>query len=137
MIIETLCLVARRSSRRELETALCFLLGPTQVQAGCVACHLYQDLSNPNSFRFECVWQTEADLVSHLRSETYRQFLILMELSAEQPLVQFHTIANTQGLELVHATRKSSPEFAEHRGAGFPVHPHFEPEGNPQQFEPD
>jgi quinol monooxygenase YgiN len=109
MIIESLGLVARRDSRRELRAALSFLLGPTRVESGCVACHLYQDVTDPNHFRLECLWSTEADFLRHLRSDIYRQVLILMELSAEPPRVQFHHVADTHGLELVHATRGHTP----------------------------
>ncbi len=112
MIIESLGLIARRENRRELQGALSFLLGPTRVESGCVSCHLYQDVSNPNGFRFECLWKTEADFVRHLRSEIYKQLLILMELSAEPPNVQFHVVSETQGLEFVHATRKLEPRQA-------------------------
>jgi quinol monooxygenase YgiN len=106
MIIESLGLVSRRETRRELQVALSFLLGPTRVESGCVSCHLYQDVVNPNGFRFECFWKTDLDFRRHLRSEIYRQLLILMELSAEPPIVQFHTVSDTQGMELVHATRQ-------------------------------
>jgi len=109
MIIESLGLVARREDRRELQAALSFLLGPTRVESGCVSCHLYQDVSDPNGFQFECIWRTEADFVHHLRSEIYKQLLILMELSAEKPIVQFHTVSVTQGLEFVHTSRQQAP----------------------------
>lgn len=108
MIIESLGLVAPRDKSKELQTALSYLLGPTRMESGCLACHLYQDVSNPNCYRFECLWETEADFIRHLRSNIYRQVLILMELSAEPPSVQFHTISGTHGLELVHATRQNT-----------------------------
>jgi len=109
MIIESLGLVARRDSRQELLAALSFLLGPTQVESGCAACHLYQDVTDPNCFRLECLWNTEADFLRHLRSDIYRQVLILMELSAEPPRVHFHQVSETHGLELVHTTRGHTP----------------------------
>jgi len=112
MIIESLSLVARRENRRELQAALSYLLGPTRVEAGCVRCQLYQDVSNPNILQFECAWRTEADLLHHLRSEIYKQLLILLELSAEPPNVEFHTVSETHGLEFVHATRQKSPGLA-------------------------
>lgn len=123
MIFESLSLVARRDNRRELQACLSFLLGPTRVESGCLSCHLYQDVSNPNGFSFECLWKTEADFLRHLRSEIYKQLLILMELSAEKPTVQFHKILETQGLELVHAARKhkSDPASAE-SDLGFQSH---------------
>jgi len=106
MIIESLGLVARQENRREVQAALSFLLGPTRVESGCVSCQLYQDVSNPNGFHFECLWKTEEDCARHLRSELYKQLLILMELGAEAPSVQFHTVSETQGLEFVYATRQ-------------------------------
>ena len=106
MIIESLSLVARRDNRKELQAALSFLIGPIRVESGCVSCHLYQDIVNPNSFHIECLWKSENDFVRHLRSEIYKQLLILMELGAEPPSVQFHTVSETQGMEFVHATRK-------------------------------
>jgi quinol monooxygenase YgiN len=109
MIIESLDLVARREHRRELQAALCFLVGPSRVESGCVSCQVYQDVANPDGFRFECVWKTKADFIRHLRSEIYKQLLVLMESSAEQPSVQFHTVSETQGLEFVHATRQQEP----------------------------
>lgn len=105
MILERLGLVARRENRRELQAALSFLLGPTRVESGCLSSQLYQDSANPNAFQFECLWMTEEDLVRHLRSEIYRQLLILMELSAEEPIVQFHKISETCGMEFIHTVR--------------------------------
>jgi quinol monooxygenase YgiN len=112
MIIESLGLVARRETRKELHAALSFLLGPTRVESGCLSCHLLQDLTNPNGLRFECLWTSEDDLIRHLRSEVYRQLLILMELSAETPSVKFHKVSETQGLEYVHAARQQESATA-------------------------
>ena len=53
----------------------------------------------------KCLWNTESEFLRHLRSDIYRQLLILMELSTEPPQVKFHHVAETHGLELVHATR--------------------------------
>jgi len=106
MIIERLGLVARRENRKELQAALSYLLGPTRVEPGCVSCHLFQDVTNPNGFQFECLWETEAHFVRHVRSEIYRQLLILMELSAQVPSVQFHAVSDTKGLDFVRVNRE-------------------------------
>lgn len=111
MVIEILGLVARRDNRRELHAALSFLLGPTRVEPGCVACHLYQDVTNLNCLHFQCLWKSEADFLRHLRSENYKQVLILMELSAEPPDLQFHTVFETRGMEVVHTTRQQRADL--------------------------
>lgn len=109
MIIESLGLVACRENRRELQVALSYLVGPTRVEAGCLRCQLCQDVSDPNILHFESVWKTKDDLLRHLRSEIYKQLLILLELSVEPPSVQFHTVSVTYGLEFVHANRQQEP----------------------------
>jgi quinol monooxygenase YgiN len=109
MIIESIGIVAHRENRKELQAALSYLLGPTRVEAGCVHCRLYQDVNDLNTLYFESVWKTEADLLRHLRSEIYKQLLVLLELGAEPPSVQFHTVSETHGLEFVHATRQQEP----------------------------
>lgn len=106
MIIESLCLVARPDDRRELQAALSFLLGPVRVEAGCLSCQLYQNATNPDVFYLECAWKSKEHLIAHLRSDNYRQLLILMESGAEPPWVQFHTVSATHGLELVHSSRQ-------------------------------
>ena len=106
VIIESVGFTSRREGRTELQTALSFLLGPTRVESGCLACHLYQDVGNSNRFHFECTWKTEEHLIRHLRSEIFRRILILMELSAEPPSVQFHTVLETRGMEVIHAARR-------------------------------
>jgi quinol monooxygenase YgiN len=111
MIIESLGLIARRDNGRELATALSFLLGPTQAESGCVSCRLYQHVSSPNRFHLECCWTSEADLIRHLRADNYRQFLLVMELSAEPPQLQFHTVAGTRGMDLVQEVRAQSLEL--------------------------
>jgi len=106
MIIESVSLVARPDNRRELELGLSFLLGPIRVEAGCLSCNLFEDVTDLNQFRFECLWDSADDLLRHLRSGVYRQLLILIEMSAAAPSVQFHTISVTQGLEYVEAARE-------------------------------
>jgi quinol monooxygenase YgiN len=103
----------RREDREKLLTALSFLSGPTRVEYGCISCELFQDTANPNAFRLECEWKTEADLVRHVRSEFYKQLLSLMELGAKPPRVQFHSVSGTRGLEFIQSSRsgieKQSP----------------------------
>jgi hypothetical protein len=47
-------------------------------------------------------------LLRHLRSEHYKRLLALMDLGSEPPLVEFHTVTETKGLDLIERTRTPS-----------------------------
>ena len=105
MIIEKVSLVAEQGRRDELRRALSAMLEPTAVEPGCLGARLFQDANNQNMLSVETRWRDESDLIKHLRSEHYRSLLVLMESSAEQPVIEFHTVAKSQGLEFVEAVR--------------------------------
>lgn len=107
MIIERLGIVSSPDQREELRRALSALIGPMSVEPGCVGCSLYTEVGRPNKFCFETRWRSEAELAKHIRSEQYRNLLILIELAKEPPLVEFHDVSKTHGLELVSAIRKN------------------------------
>ena len=51
-----------------------------------------------------------ATLQQHLRGQTYRQMLALMEMSARPCVVSFHTIRCTKDMELVHQALAKADE---------------------------
>jgi quinol monooxygenase YgiN len=106
MIIEQISVLVAPERREDLRRAFSALLGPTSVEPGCICSDLYQEAGNPNRFCLETRWKTDQELIRHLRSERYRNLLILLELSSEPPQIEFHDVAETKGLELIHAVRK-------------------------------
>jgi quinol monooxygenase YgiN len=106
VIIERVGIVSSAGQSGELQRALFALVGPTSVEPGCIGCSLYTEAGNPHKFCLETRWRSEVDLVKHLRSEQYRNLLILIELGKEPPIVEFHDVSKTQGLELVAAVRR-------------------------------
>jgi quinol monooxygenase YgiN len=106
MIIERIAVLVASERREDLRRAFSALLGPTCVEPGCIRCDLYQEAGNPNRFCLETRWKTDQELIRHLRSEQYRNLLILLELSSEPPQIEFHDVAETKGLELIHAVRQ-------------------------------
>ena len=108
MIIERVAILVAPEKREDLRRAFSSLLGPTGVEPGCIGCHLYQEAGTVNRFCLETRWETDQELIKHLRSEQYKNFLILLELSAEPPLIEFHDVVETKGLELVRSVRQDS-----------------------------
>lgn len=106
MIIETITMLVVPEWREDLRRAFSSRLGPISVEPGCIRCKLYQDAGDPNRFCLETRWKTNEELVRHLRSEEYRNLLILLESSKEPPVIEFHDVAETRGLEFVEIVRQ-------------------------------
>jgi len=108
LVIESLRIVVRAAKREELRRALAAWIGPTQVESGCMNCRILQEDNEPRSFRYEAQWKTQDDLMRHLRSEHYKRLLVLMDLGEEPPVVEFHTVTETKGLDLIQRARNVS-----------------------------
>jgi quinol monooxygenase YgiN len=105
MILAIVRIVAPPTRRNDVVQILRSLVGPTQVEPGCLSCGLYQGLEDANTLTFMEEWHTQEDFERHLRSEAYRKLLEVMELASEAPTVQFHTVVHTAGIEAIYAAR--------------------------------
>ena len=76
-------------------------------EPGCVSCHIYGDLQEKNVFMLKEVWRSEEDLNLHLRSDEYRNLLLILEMSLEQPEIRFDTISSSTGIETIEKARNS------------------------------
>lgn len=108
MIIEQLSIEMHHRRRQELGTALSSLVGPIQVQPGCLSCRLFQCWPNQDGLRMETRWASEDDFVRYLRSGIYKRLLLLMELSPSPPVLEFYTVLEIRGLDLVEHARDPS-----------------------------
>lgn len=107
MIIEQVGISATSGQRQQLGSALASLIGPTQVLPGCLSCRLFQNWENLDEFFIEANWATAEDLIRHLQSDTYKRLLLLVELSRIPPVLQFCTVQEVNGLDLVRQARNS------------------------------
>jgi quinol monooxygenase YgiN len=106
MVIEQLNISVRRGRKADLGRALASLIGPIRIEAGCLGCRLFQDWHDPNELIVEASWATTEDLIRHLQSDTYKRLLLLMELGQIPPILQFYTVEQVGGLELVQQARE-------------------------------
>jgi quinol monooxygenase YgiN len=72
---------------------------------GCLSCHLYGDLQDKNVLMLEEIWKSEEDLGHHLRSDEYRNLLLILEVALEQPEIRFDTISSSTGIEAIEKAR--------------------------------
>jgi len=79
----------------------------SRVQLGCLSCRVYRNGLGDNVLLFEQLWSNEADLERHLRSDEYRQVLLVLEMAIKQPEIRFDTISSSAGIEIIEKARSS------------------------------
>ena len=75
---------------------------------GCLSCHIYEDLQEKNVLMLEQVWRSEENLSHHLRSDEYRNLLVVLELALKQPEIKFNTISSSAGIETIEKARSQT-----------------------------
>jgi hypothetical protein len=53
----------------------------------------------------EEVWRAEEDLDLHIRSDEYRNLLLVLEMALRQPEIRFDTISSSTGIETIEKAR--------------------------------
>lgn len=106
MAMARVSIVAAPTKVDELCSAYCSLMGPTRAERGCLRCELFRGCQAPKTLLLESLWRTREDLIRHLQSDRYKSFLLLIETSAERPLIEFFFVLQTQGLEIVEEARE-------------------------------
>ena len=108
MILTTLSITVPPGEREEMIKAFWLLLGPLQVEPGCLACDLYQNIGNEDGFFYLEAWETSEQLERHMRSARYERLLAIMEASAQPPLLRYYFVSGTRGLDYLEAIRLGS-----------------------------
>jgi len=78
----------------------------SRVQPGCLSSCVYRNEQEDNVLLFEQQWSTEADLERYLRSDDYRQVLMVLEMAMRQPEIRFDTILSSTGIETIEKARE-------------------------------
>jgi quinol monooxygenase YgiN len=81
------------------------LLGWTSVQPGCISIAFYQDTDSPGNLMLLEEWEDWRSIENHIRSDSYRSILELMELSSTPPEIKFCSVSNIQGMEVLERMR--------------------------------
>ena len=105
MIIVTLRMKVSSNRRKDFLDSARLFTGPTKVQPGCISCNFYQDLNDPDAILFVEEWDSRSSLDEHIKSDSYRIVLSMMELSNEPPDIKLNIVSKTEGLEAIEAAR--------------------------------
>jgi quinol monooxygenase YgiN len=79
-----------------------------QFEPGCISSRLYRDVYEERVLMLEEIWTGEKELQRHLRSETYRKVLLVVEMAAEPPEIKFDTIAHSSGVDTIEKARNQT-----------------------------
>ncbi len=71
----------------------------------CLSCHIYRDLEEKGVLVIEEIWRAEENLDLHLRSDEYRNLLLVLEMALKQPEIRFDTISSSTGIETIEKAR--------------------------------
>jgi quinol monooxygenase YgiN len=105
MIVGTLRILPAQHRRVEVLEVFRAIQGPVLAQPGCAACHIYEEQGPEQAIVLVEMWESQAALEAHLRSETYRRVLGAIELSGAPPEVRFDHVSATEGMELIERSR--------------------------------
>jgi quinol monooxygenase YgiN len=106
--------LSSKKQQEEVFQILRLLAGPTQVQPGCLACQVYQEVPTQKKRRVLLLetWETQEALERHICSENFRKVLTVMDLASEPPEIEFYTVVSqTQGMEFIQALRGGNNSF--------------------------
>ena len=80
--------------------------GPVSARSGCVSVNLYSHFSNSSELLLVEEWSSRKALENHVRSDDFRRVLAIMDLADQPPDLRFHSVASTEGFDLVVKLRK-------------------------------
>ena len=96
--------VAHQKKKAAIQTVRS-LLGWTSAQPGCISIAFYQDTDSPGTLMLLEEWEDWRSIENHIRSNSYRSILELMELSSTPPEIKFCSVSNIQGMEVLERLR--------------------------------
>lgn len=106
MLRSTIRMRIPNEKRSEALLILEALSEQVQFEAGCISCRLYCGVEDADVILLEELWLNAEELHRHLRSDRYREVLLVVEMASESPEIRFDTIAKTSGMETIEEARK-------------------------------
>ena len=108
MVLATLRMTISAKKVGEALRILRSVVEQCRVQIGCLSCGVYRNGQEDNVLLFEQLWSNEADLERYLRSDEYRQVLLVLEMAIKQPEIRFDTISSSAGIETIEKARRDN-----------------------------
>jgi quinol monooxygenase YgiN len=85
--------------RMELSQTIALLIGSIRMEKGCIRCDFCQNTEDENRLFLLEEWDTEENLMSHLKSGRFKVLRGAMNLLREPYEMMFHTVFHPEGME--------------------------------------
>jgi quinol monooxygenase YgiN len=85
--------------RRELSQAIASLSSSTKMEKGCKRCDFCQSIDDENRLFLLEEWDTQENLMTHMKSEHFRVLRGAMNLLKEPYERMFHTVFHPAGMD--------------------------------------
>lgn len=105
MIVVRVTMNSIPEKQLEVMQTLLSMIEPTEKEAGCLSYAGFSDIEDKNCFNLIGEWETREDLDRHIRSARFGVLLGTKSLLCEPPLIEIHTVSNSEGIESVNAVR--------------------------------
>jgi quinol monooxygenase YgiN len=105
MMHVTIRIVTKAENQKEAFAILRSVAEQTKVEPDCISSRIYRDTQNDCALMFEELWKSEEYLYKHIRSDTYRKVLFVIEMAVEEPEIRFETISRANGIETIEQAR--------------------------------
>ncbi len=83
----------------ELSQTIASLCGSIRMEKGCRRCDFCQGMENENRFFLLEEWDTQENLMAHLKSEHFRVLRGAMNLLEEPYEMMFHKVFHPAGID--------------------------------------
>lgn len=91
--------------RKEALVILRSMIERIKLEAGCVSCRLYQEIKGGRALMIEEIWANNEGLQRHLRSATFRNILLVVEMASQTPEIRFDRISYSTGIDTIEQAR--------------------------------
>ena len=105
MILATIRMVIPSRKSGEVLKTLRSMAAQCSAEPGCLSCHIYGDLQKKDVLMLEEIWRSRKELDLHLRSDEFRNVLLVLEMALEDPEIRFGTISSSTGIETIEEAR--------------------------------
>jgi quinol monooxygenase YgiN len=105
MIRATIRMKMRGQKVKEALEILRSVAERTRVQPGCISCRVYHDAQEEDVIMVDELWRTKEEHESHLRSDEYRNVLLVVEMAHEKPEISFSEFSDSTGVETIEKAR--------------------------------
>ena len=104
-IRSTIRMLIPLDKQREAFEILSSLGKDTQLDPTCISYRLYRGVNEVRAIMVEELWENDAAVLRHLKSDTYRRVLLVVEMAEQPPEIRFDTITSTSGIETIKNAR--------------------------------